>query len=201
MLSIPDALERIKGRLREDVPDELIRRLCRAAGHTWRDRDLGPVVTTHLFLQQVLHGNTPVGELRRRANLDFTEAAYCRARARLPRAVLERLQRAVTGRLQADAAGGPGDLWCGHRAFLIDGSSFSMPDTPALRRHFGQPGAQAKGCGFPVAHLLARFDAVTGLPLQTAALPLRRHDLAGVPALHAAHARMSGSEGAFSPTS
>ena len=43
----------------------------------------------------------------------------------------------------------------GHRTFLVSGSSFSMPDTAALQAHFGQPGNQAKGCGFPVAHILA----------------------------------------------
>ena len=53
MLSIADALQRIKGRLADEVPDELIRRLCREEGHRWRDRDLGPVVTAHLFLRQV----------------------------------------------------------------------------------------------------------------------------------------------------
>lgn len=185
MLSMTHALDRIKGRLVEDVPEELIRRLCQEVGHTWRERDLGPVVTTHLFLQQILHGNTPVGELRRRTKLGFTDSAYCRARARLPRAVLERLQRAVTGQLQGTTEVGLNALWHGHRVFLIDGSSFSMPDTPELQKQFGQPGGQAEGCGFPVAHLLARFDAVTGYLLQTAALPLRSHDLAGTPALHA----------------
>ena len=184
MLSIAAALERIKGRVTEAVPEGLITRLCAELGHRWRDRDLGPVVTTHLFLRQILEGNPAVGALRRRAGLDFTDAAYCQARARLPRALLERLQRAVTGQLHAGTEVGPGALWRGHRTFLIDGSSFSMPDTPALQAHFGQPGAQAPGCGFPVAHLLVRFDAHTGYLLQAEALPLRSHDLAGVPALH-----------------
>jgi Transposase DDE domain len=184
MLSIAAALDRIKGRVTDTVPEALIRRLCHAVGHRWRDRDLGPVVTTHLFLQQVLDGNTAVGELRRRSGLSFTDSAYCQARARLPRALLDRLQRAVTNTLVATTEVGLGELWHGHRVFLLDGSSFSMPDTPQLQQHFGQPGGQAKGCGFPVAHLMTRFDAATGFLLQTAALPLRSHDLSGVPALH-----------------
>jgi hypothetical protein len=77
-------------------------------------------------------------------------------------------------------------LWHGHRVFLLDGSSFSMPDTPALRRHFGQPSGQAEGCGFPVAHRMVRCDAFRGFLLETQALPLDSHDLAGVAALHAA---------------
>lgn len=185
MLSMTAALARIKGRATDAVPAELIQRLCREVGHRWRDRDLGPVVTTHLFLQQVLHGNVAVAELRRLSGLPFTEAAYCQARARLPRALLEALQQSVTDTLVAASDVRPAELWHGHRAFLLDGSGFSMPDTPAPQARFGQPGGQAAGCGFPVAHLMTRFDAATGLLLRTAVLPLRSHDLAGVPAMHA----------------
>ena len=64
--------------------------------------------------------------------------------------------------------------WRGHRTFLVDGSWFSMPDTPALQAHFGQPGNQAKGCGFPVAHLLALFHAGTGLLLEVTRRPCAR---------------------------
>ena len=70
--------------------------------------------------------------------------------------------------------------WRGHRTFLVDGSSFSMPDTAVLQAHFGQPGNQAKGCGFPVAHILALFHAGTGLLLEVFAAPLRSHDMAGI---------------------
>jgi hypothetical protein len=186
MLTIADAVHQIKGRLADTVPEELIRRLSHEVGHRWRDRDLGPVVTTHLFLQQVLHGNIAVGELRRLTGGDFTDAGYCQARARLPRPLLERLQQAVTRQLEATTEVAAAERWHGHRVFLLDGSSFSMPDTPELQAHFGQPSGQADGCGFPVAPLLTRFDAATGYLLQTAALPLRSHDLSGVAALHAA---------------
>src|SRR6516225_4288825 len=87
MYSITQAVERLKGRVADALPETLIRDLCRAVGHRWRDRDLGPVVTTRLFVQQILHGNCPVGELRRHTKLSFTAAAYCQARARLPRAL------------------------------------------------------------------------------------------------------------------
>jgi hypothetical protein len=186
MLSIAHALERIKGAITEIIPEELIQELSREVGHRWRNRDLGPVVTTHLFLRQILEGNVAVGELRRQSGLSFTDSAYCQARARLPRELLDRLQRAVTAALDGVTEVRPSELWHGHRVFLLDGSGFSMPDTPALHAHFGQPVGQAQGCGFPVAHLMVRFDAFRGYLLETAALPLHSHDLAGVPALHAA---------------
>jgi hypothetical protein len=75
-------------------------------------------------------------------------------------------------------------LWRGHRTFLIDGSSFSMPDMPELQKHFGQPGNQAPGCGFPVAKILALFHHGTGLLLEVTAAPLRSHEMAHVDGVH-----------------
>jgi hypothetical protein len=103
----------------------------------------------------------------------------------LPPALLQRWQRAVTQTLASTTEVGLGELWHGHRVYLLDGASFSMPDTPALQAHFGQPTGQAAGCGFPVAHLRTRFDARTGYLMETAAAPLRRSDLASTAVMHA----------------
>src|ERR671938_516948 len=83
------------------------------------------------------------------------------------RAVLRFVIRALVPRTELEGR------WRGHRTFLVDGSSFSMPDTPELQRHFGQPGNQHPGCGFPVAKILALFHAGTGLLLDVVAAPLR----------------------------
>jgi hypothetical protein len=101
---------------------------------------------------------------------------------KLPLAVFEQLLRSVRHALQHH----PLDegRWLGHRTFWVDGSSCSMPDTPALQEHVGQPGKQLPGCGFPVAHLLALFHAGTGLVVQILAAPLRTHDLSEVVGLH-----------------
>src|SRR5579864_3840636 len=109
MVSIAKALERIKGTVTQTIPEDLIVELCREVGYHWRDRDLGPVITTHLFLRQILEGNVPVGELRRQTGLCFTDSAYCQARARLPRQVLDRLQRAVAEAVDALTEPRPAD--------------------------------------------------------------------------------------------
>src|SRR5438874_13570349 len=89
------------------------------------------------------------------AGIPFTAAAYCTARKRLPLALFQELLEHVCDALfpEVQTTG----RWRGHRTWTLDGSSYSMPDTPELQAHFGQPSAQAKGCGFPVAHLLALF--------------------------------------------
>ena len=155
---------------------------CRGVAYRWRERTLNPVTTIHLFFVQMLHGNTACTHLRHLTTLPVTASAYCQARMKLPLAVFEQLLCSVSHALQHQ----PLDKgrWLGHRTFWVDGSSFSRPDTPALQAHFGQPGKQLPGCGFPVAHLLALFHAGTGLVVQILTAPLRTHDLSEVVGLH-----------------
>ena len=169
--TIPHALNRLKGNLDRYLPAALILSLCRDLQRSYRERTLTPCVTTLLFVQQVLHGNCACGLLRHLSGLDFTDSAYCQARARLPFGFFQRLLQAVTGHCRRLDPADATDLWHGHRVFLLDGSSFSMPDTPELRAEFGQPGVQAAGCGFPVAHLLVLFDAHSGYLLRALPAP------------------------------
>jgi hypothetical protein len=158
---------------------DVIYSACCAAGHTWcAFALLTPAATIHWFLIQILHGNTALTHVSLLAGRSFSATAFCLARARLPLAVFQALLRHMVRSLVPDteAIG----RWHGHRTFLVDGSSFSMPDTPELQAHFGQPGNQAPGCGFPVAHLLALFHAGTGLLLEVLAAPMRTHDISGI---------------------
>lgn len=59
-----------------------------------------------------------------------------------------------------------------------------MPDTPSLRSHFGQPGGQKIGCGFPVAHWLVLMHLGTGMITKMLASPLRTGDMSGAVELH-----------------
>lgn len=176
-------------RLRQDLGPYLdeaaVRDLCKRLGHRWRrDALLSPFTILLWFVIQVLHGNTALTHITLKARRAFTESAYCQARARLPlalfRAVLRFVIRGLIPRTEVEGR------WRGHRTFLIDGSSFSMPDAPELQQHFGQPGGQAPGCGFPAAKVLALFHAGTGLLLDVLAAPLRAHDMGRVDGVHPA---------------
>ena len=67
---------------------------------------------------------------------------------------------------------------------MIDGSSFSMSDTPQLQSFFGQPGSQKPGCGFPVAHWLVMMHMGTGMITKMLTSPLRTGDISNVVQLH-----------------
>ena len=186
MASIARALARIKEDVRSFVPDESVRRACRAAGHRWRERRLGPVETVHLFVLQVVHFNTAIRHLRHLAGRAVNAAAYCEARKRLPLAVLRTLlrQSAAAASSPSSSSPPPPGRWCGLRVLLVDGSSTIAPDTPASRRAFGQPSNQKPGCGFPVPKVLALFDAFGGMVLEALCLPLCTHEQSGVWRLH-----------------
>jgi hypothetical protein len=180
--SILRVLARIKADVAAHLQATMIERICRELGHTWRDRLLTPVVTVHAFLLQVLHGNTACDHVPHLMGGRFTGEAYGQARRRLPLELFQRLLAAVIGSLACcrDQV----ERWCGHRVWLLDGSSCSMPDTPELQRAFGQPGAQKAGCGFPVAHLLTLFHAGTGMLQKILTAPLRTHDMANAWQMH-----------------
>jgi hypothetical protein len=181
--SIVAAIERIKADVGHWLSPDAIHTLCGALDYTWRERLLDPVTTVHLFLLQVLHGNTACSHVPRLGGVCCSGEAYCQARGRLPLALFRGLVLLLRDRWPQAA---PEGRWHGHRTLLIDGSSASMPDTPELQAAYGQPGGQRPGCGFPVMHLLALFDAATGLLLGIAGAPLRTHDLSAVGVLHPA---------------
>jgi hypothetical protein len=186
MATIPQAVRNVKDYFTTYVSDTLILDVCQDVGHEWRDRQLGPVVTTYLFMQQILHGNTACTHLRHLGGIPVNPSAYCKARARLPLEFFTALQSRVIASVRADLPRRARPRWAGHRLFFLDGSGFSMPDTPELQAHFGQPGGQAKGCGFPVAHLMVLVDHPTGFVRRTLALPLRTGDAAHAAAMHPA---------------
>jgi hypothetical protein len=86
---------------------------------------------------------------------------YCQARGALPR---ERLQEIHDGLVtEAQAAIATKDLWCGHHACVVDGTTVTAADTPANQKAYPQPSAQKPGCGFPILRVVAFLSLATGL--------------------------------------
>jgi hypothetical protein len=181
-LTVAEVVGQFKADVGRTLSAEFIERACRNVGHTFRKRILDPVTLIHTFLLQILHGNVACTALPHLTGKSFSATAYTNARAQLPLTVLaDLLERVVDNLFPLRQTTG---LWRGHRTWLLDGSSFSMADRPELQKHFGQPGGQKKGCGFPVAHLLALFHAGTGFLQRVVAAPLRTHDMAQATRVH-----------------
>jgi hypothetical protein len=182
MRSIFEVVQQFKQHWTDELSVSAISRACRDAGMTWYESMLNPVTTIQIFFLQVLHGNAACEHLPHLTEMPFTAAAYCKARMRLKLEVLYLLLQRCVEQLQQETLSTA--RWLGHRVFHIDGSSFSMPDTPELQSYFGQPGAQKPGCGFPVAHWLVMLHAGTGMITKMLAAPLRTHSLTKIVDFH-----------------
>jgi hypothetical protein len=178
MVSIEQELGAIKRNPVELLDARRIIELCRECGYRPQaDGKLDPCTLIASFMQQIGGGNLSCEELRLMHQGQFTASGYCQARMRLPLGVIQTLAREQYQKLAEPLDREDLYRWHGHRVLLMDSSSFSMPDTPELKAHFGQPGQQKSGCGFPVAHVLMLFNARTGLAVDAITAPLRTHEM------------------------
>jgi putative transposase len=87
--------------------------------------------------------------------------AYCRARAKLSEAAIHRLAADVARGCEKQAK--KEWLWHDRHVHLVDGTTVSMPDTPANQEAYPQPPSQQEGLGFPVARMVVLLSLATGM--------------------------------------
>lgn len=87
--------------------------------------------------------------------------AYCRARAKLPVAIIRRLTVQVADGCEQQVLAEW--LWKGRHVYLADGSTVSMPDTTANQADYPQPATQEPGLGFPIARLVVLVSLATAM--------------------------------------
>lgn len=144
-----------------------------------RERQFPPTETLAMFLAQAL---SPDGSCRQVVNdaavkrliagmtpCSSNTAAYCKARARLPQAMIETLTRR-TGELVAAAASDPW-LWRERRVLLVDGTTVTLADTEENQAAYPQPASQRKGLGFPILRLVVLLSLASGALLDAASGP------------------------------
>jgi hypothetical protein len=139
-------------------------------------------VTLWAFLSQVLHK----GEMRSCAaavarvvvlmtalsrDCSDNTGAYCRARSRLPLAVMQRLTYQVADGCEQRV---PAHwLWKGRHVHLADGTTVSAPDTAANQAAFPQSPTQKPGLGFPIIRMMVLMSLATGMVTGMAMGPYR----------------------------
>ncbi len=136
----------------------------------YRQRLYTPLLTIWTFLYQVLAADQSCraavarllaflcvgGEISGSAKTD----PYCKARQRLPEELLADLTRRSGWELQRRV---PAPALLGGRPILIaDGTTVSMPDTPANQKAYPQQAAQKKGLGFPIVRLVGLISLSCG---------------------------------------
>lgn len=129
-----------------------------------------PAVVLWTFLSQVLSKDKScrAAVLRilvvlvalERGSCSLDTAAYCRARAKMPVALLRRLTLQVGQQLESAVPACW--LWKGHHVYLADGTTCSMPDTPENQEAYPQAPAQKRGLGNPLLRMVVLLSLATG---------------------------------------
>ena len=142
-----------------------------------RHRDWSLQVTFWAFLYQVLGPACACREVvrkvqawckqRRHRAISGDTGAYCLARAKLPRALLGEIFSDLAATLERRTS--DAERWRGgRRVKILDGTSLSMPDTPANQKQWPQSRGQKPGCGFPLLRLVGLFSLGSGALLRYA---------------------------------
>jgi hypothetical protein len=151
------------------LPEEVLAKAL-AAVTGWLERIFSPLVTLWVFLGQVRSADPSCGAAvaRLRAHRLARGQAPCspqtgasgQARQRLPESFCADVACSV-GRALDDQAERRW-LWQGRRGYLFDGTTVTMPDTPASQAAYPQVYNQKPGLGFPIARLGALISLACG---------------------------------------
>lgn len=158
------------------LPEDRIHAAFGAASWFWQGWVYSPAVTIWVFLSQCLSADhscrQAVAQLiswRLARGLEPCSAetgAYCTARERIPEDACRQLMR-ETGRQVDDQA--PREWkWHGRRVVDVDGSTATLPDTPANQAEYPQMRSQRRGCGFPIIRFVVVFSLAVGTVLEAA---------------------------------
>lgn len=169
----------------EMLPERLLGRAEK--GVNSRERLLTPKVTFWAFISQVFDVGSSCRDVVRKVEAwwrwsqkdrhgqrALTASAYCQARARLDFQTLEMILKHLSWSLERRVLNT--QLWLGRRVKIVDGTTFSMPDTAANQRCWPQPTTQKEGLGFPCLKMVGLFSLSSGGLESYATGTLHQHD-------------------------
>ena len=96
-----------------------------------------------------------------RAPCAKNSGAYCKARAKLPEVVIQRLAIKVANR--SEKAIPRGWLWHDRHVKMADGTTSTMADTEDNQEEYPQQSTQEEGLGFPIVRIVALLSLATAM--------------------------------------
>ncbi len=141
-----------------------------------RERLFPPTETLSMFLAQGLAADRSCQNIVDQAAVkrltsgltpnSTATGAYCRARQRLPSAMVSGLTRFLGQRIDEQSVSEW--RWDNRRVCVVDGTTLTMPDTASNQLRFPQQGSQKPGLGFPICRLVGVTSLSTGALLDAA---------------------------------
>lgn len=161
------------------LPATRLEQALREENVAWSERVWTPLLTLWAFLSHVMAPDSSCRKTVARVLAALVAAGespcspktdpYVKARKRLPESLLARLARDTGRQLCAMAA--PEWRFKSRRVVVGDGTTVSMPDTPANQRAYPQSKSQKPGVGFPILRMMVLFCLATGSVLNAAYSP------------------------------
>jgi hypothetical protein len=151
---------------------EYVLSVLESEGHSYRSRVFCPLVTLWAWLSQCLSQDKSLNEavsriLAHRVSIGLPacsaySASYSEARIRFPEQVMQRMAREIGDCVHRSADGSWN--WYGREVFLVDGTTFSMPDTEENQLEYPKSNP-SNAVGFPIMRAVALVSLATGAVL------------------------------------
>ena len=141
----------------------------------YRDRLYNPLKTLSMFLTQALEEDSSCQNivnkeaLKTDKRISITTGGYCRARQRLHVKMIKNL----TQQISKDSLAKVPKKWKfqGRDIYLVDGTTFTMPDTKENQEVYPQQALLPQGLGFPICRTVGIISLYTGTIIDAAVSP------------------------------
>lgn len=157
-------------RLASVFDDDEVHRVCEEMNLRFRKRNFTPAVVLGLFVSQVLSRGDACSTVMTNFNKERKgrgqppvredASAYCKARAKLPVELINRLSDQVAKQSHEKTL--QPWKWKGKDVYLVDGLVLRAPDTAANQDAYPQPSTQKEGLGYPQIRVLVTTSLATG---------------------------------------
>lgn len=154
--------ESIQKELKKDLPK-------------YRDRLYNPMQTLSMFLTQVTNEDSSCQNVVNSKaiittqDVSITTGGYCKARKRLPLSVVMNLAKHIADKSAKEVS--PKWKFKGRDVYLVDGTTFTMPDTKENQDKYPQQNSLKKGLGFPICRAVGIISLSSGSLIDAALSP------------------------------
>ena len=162
------------------LESEQIALMIKNATSTWRERIFTPCITLAMFIKQALSFDRScahvvnefiidnIDELPN--NISTSTGSFCRSRQKLPLDLIKRLVRFTGGAIKEkidNQKGIDGSI------YLVDGTTFALPDSVKNQEKYPQQSTQKAGLGFPICRALGIFCLESGAAVNAQIAPYK----------------------------
>ena len=152
------------------LSSDLVSDTVQELGISFRCRIFTPFLTLFAFLSQVFNDDSSCKRAVAEVNTHFLKkknilcsfgtSSFCKAKARLPLDFFQILARKLGSNIEKVTK--DSWIWKHGRVLVIDGTGFSMPETPNNLEFFQKHTSNKHNVGFPVGSLSAVFSLASG---------------------------------------